>query len=134
MLDVGWMTIIARLLVTATIVLAAYKAYDYHRMEQTQQGIIWGSALLIAGIGIALAPATIDQILEWIARRRAQHAADVARQSEAFAQEKQERQTKLKQCQARAADLQERLAFARVRFDELRKELTSANHQGQASP
>ena len=31
----------------------------------------------------------------------------------------------------RTTDLQERLKFARIRFDELRKELTSDNHHGE---
>ena len=65
------------------------------------------------------------------ARQNAELVAQAARQSEAFLEEKQDRQEKLIQCQERVAELEERLRFARLRYDELRQALTSGNHQGQ---
>jgi hypothetical protein len=82
------------------------------------------------GLGLAFAPALGDLIWERQARQGAEEAAQRARQSEAFLQEKRERQAQLGRCRARMADLEERKKFAGLRLDELRKDLTSSNHQG----
>jgi hypothetical protein len=131
MRDVGWFTILARLLILAAVALAVYVVYHNHQLGQTQRGVIWGSALLIVAMALAFAPALADLWWERRARRKAEVAVQEAKQSEAFFQEKHDRQVKLGQCRTRVADLQERLKFARLRLDELRKELTSSNHQGE---
>jgi uncharacterized protein HemX len=131
MRDVGWFTIAARILIVAIVVLAVYVVYRNHQAGQTQRGVIWGSVLLIVAMGLAFAPVLADHWWERRARQKAEDAAEQARQSEAFLREKEDRQVKLKQCAARIADLQERLVFARLRLDALRKELTSTNHQGE---
>jgi hypothetical protein len=132
--EVGWFTILARVLIVLLVVLAVYVAYHNHQLGETQKGIIWGSVLLVAAIGLAFAPALADHIWERRARQVAEAAAQEARLSPAFLQERQNRQARLQQCRARIADLEERLAFARLRLDELRKELTSSNHHGDLLP
>jgi hypothetical protein len=128
--EVGWFTILARVLIVLFVVLAVYIAYHNHQLGHTQKGVIWGSVFLVAAIGLAFAPALADHFWERRARQVAEAAAQEARQSPAFLQEKRGRQERLHQCRARIADLEERLAFAHLRLDELRKELTSGNHHG----
>lgn len=128
MVDVGWFAAVARVLIVVVAVLAVYFTY-YHRLEDTRRGIIWGSALLVAAIVLSVAPPLADYAWERLARRKAQRAADTIRQSKAFLQEKQERQARLEQGRARASNLEERIRFAYIRLDELRKELTSNNHR-----
>jgi hypothetical protein len=132
--EVGWFTILARVLIVLFAVLAVYVAYHNHQLGQTQKGIIWGSVFLVAAIGLAFAPALADHFWERRARQVAEAAAQESRQSPAFLQEKQDRQKRLQHCRTRIADLEERLAFARMRLDELRKELTSTNHHGDLLP
>jgi uncharacterized protein HemX len=117
-------------LIVLFVVLAVYIAYHNHQLGHTQKGVIWGSVFLVAAIGLAFAPALADHFWERRARQVAEAAAQEARQSPAFLQEKRGRQERLHQCRARIADLEERLAFAHLRLDELRKELTSGNHHG----
>jgi hypothetical protein len=130
MLDVGWFTVFARILILAAIVWAGYIAYDLHRQEETTKGVIWGSVVLVVAIGLAFVPAFGDEIWERVARTKAEKAAQEAQQSEAFEQEKQQRHAKLQQCRARITELQERLTFSRHRYEELRRELTRHNHYG----
>jgi hypothetical protein len=61
------------------------------------------------------------------AKQSAKKAADLARESDAFLEEKHERQLKLTQCQERMAELEERLNMARLRYDYLRQVLTSGD-------
>ncbi|MBL7198513.1 MAG: hypothetical protein ISS56_00035 [Anaerolineae bacterium] len=131
MRDVGWLAILARVLIIGIIALAAYVAYHNHQIGHTTRGAVWGSVLLVFAILLAFSPMVADQLLERLARVKAEHAAEEARGSEAFLQEKAERQAKLRRCRERIAELQERLQFARIRFDELRKELTTDNHHGE---
>lgn len=128
--EVGWFVVAARILIVLVVVAAGYVAYRNHRSGETQTGVIWGSVLLMVALGVAFTPALGDLIWERQARRVAEQAAQEARQSPAFLQEKQQRHIQLGQCRARLADLEERKKFARVRLDELRKELTSSNHHG----
>jgi uncharacterized protein HemX len=130
--EAGWFTILSRVLILVLVGLAVYVAYHNHQMGETQKGVLWASVLLVVALGLALAPAVGDQIWERRARQIAQKAAAQARTSEAFLNEKHERQVKLAQCQSRAAEVEERLRFARARLDVLRKELTSTNHRGEA--
>jgi hypothetical protein len=132
MADVGWFALLARLLILATIGLAVYLVYQGHRLGDLSRGVVWGSVALILAIGLAFVPAFGDQLWEQRARRRAESAAREARQSEAFLREKQDRQGQLTQCRTRAAEVEERLKFARARLDELRKGLTTTNHSDLA--
>ncbi|MBN1581391.1 MAG: hypothetical protein JXA89_11880 [Anaerolineae bacterium] len=130
MLDVGWFTMFARILILAAIVWAGYIAYNLDRQGDTTKGIIWGLIVLVVAIGLAFVPAFGDEIWERVARKKAETAAREAQQSEAFEQEKQQRQNKLQQCRTRIAELQERLTYSRHRYEELRRELTRHNHHG----
>jgi hypothetical protein len=131
MVEVGWIAIAFRVLMVGIAGYAVYTAYHLDQIEQTQKGIIWGSVLLIVGIALSFAPMVGAYFWERRARRNAEAIAQAARQSEAFSQEKQDRQTKLTQCQERVVELEERLKYARIRYDELRQELTGGNHQGE---
>jgi len=128
MRDVGWLASLMRVLIVATVAWAAYIVYHNHQLEQLQRGVIWGSVLLIVAIGLALVPTTVDQLWERRARRAAQQAADQARQSEAFLQEKAERQAELRRCRERIDKDTEQLQLAWQRLDELRQELISRDH------
>lgn len=130
MIEVGWLALLSRVLIIASVALAAYIAYHNHQIEHTQRGVIWGSILLILAIGLAFLPPLVDHLWERHARRKAQQAADDARHSETFAQEKRDRQAQLAYCRARIAESQERLDKAHARLDELRRRLIGANHQG----
>ena len=46
MLDMGWFTVFARVLILAAIVWAGYIAYDLDRQGDTTKGIIWGGLLV----------------------------------------------------------------------------------------
>ena len=130
MRDEGWFTILARVLIAAIVVLAVYVAFQNYQEGTIQKGVIWGSALLVLSIGLAFAPALADLFWERHARRVAENAAQEARRSPAFAQERQERQSQLERCRQRIAELESRRNFAHARLDELRKELTSNNTRG----
>jgi len=134
MVELGWIAITFRVLMVIIVVYAVYVAYQNHQMEQTQRGIIWGSVLLILGIALSFAPMVGAYFWERRARQNAEAIAQAARQSAAFLTEKEDRQAKLTQCQQRVVELEERLEFARIRYDELRQELTGGNHQGEALP
>jgi len=142
MRDEGWFTILARILIAAIVVWAAYVAYQNYREGSIQRGVIWGSVLLVLAIGLAFAPALADLYWERRARQMAEKAAQEARQSPAFVQERQDRQAQLDRCRRRIADLESRRQFAHARLDELRKELTGvgarahdhARAQGPAGP
>jgi hypothetical protein len=127
--EAGWFAVLARVLIVAIVVAAGYVAYTRHQAGETQKGVIWGSVLLMLALGLAFAPMLGDLIWERQARRAAERAAQEARQSPEFFQERQERQVQLGQCRARLADLEERRKYAGLRLDELRKELTSSNHR-----
>lgn len=131
MVDVGWLAIAARVLILGLVVRAVYVAYQNHQMELTTKGVIWGSVLLVLAIGLAFVPPLTDHFLERGARRAARQAAQEARQSADFFREKQARQARLEECQARMAEVEERLRLARTRFEELRRGLVSQNHRGQ---
>lgn len=128
--EVGWLPVAYKVLMAGLVVLAVYLVFRNHQLERTQQGIRWASALLITGIALAFAPMVGAFFWRRSARRRAEQAADEARQSEAFLHEKQDRQSKLYRCQDRIAELEERLRLARQRYDELRIVLTRGNHGG----
>jgi hypothetical protein len=128
MADVGWFSLLARLLILATAAVAVYLVYQAHRLGDLPRGVAWGSVALILAIGLAFVPSFADQMWEQRARRKAGSAAREARQSEAFLREQQDRQSQLTHCRTRAAEVEERLKFAHVRLDELRKGLTSTNH------
>jgi hypothetical protein len=130
--EVGWFSIFARILIALVVVAAGFVALRNHQAERTQKGVIWGTVLLMTGLGLAFAPALGDLVWERRSRRVAEKAALEARQSAPFLREKQERQARLGQCRARMADLEERKRFAGLRLDELRKELTSSNYFGGA--
>jgi hypothetical protein len=130
MLDVGWFTILIRVVILALIVWAGYTVYRQAQLDQLQTGVIWGSAILVVAIGFAFVPALADFLWERRARKVAEAAASQARQSDAFLQEKQERQARLQQCRARRTELEQRLAVAGKRLDALRKELIGTNHDG----
>jgi len=130
MVEVGLLPIAFRVLMVLFVALAVYVVYNSRQAEDTQRGIIWASVLMVVGIALAFAPMVTAFLWERRARRNAELVAQAARQSEAFLQEKQDRQEKLTQCRERVAELEERLRFARLRYDELRQALTSGNHQG----
>ena len=70
--EVGWFTILARVLIVLLVVLAVYVAYHNHQLGETQQGIIWGSVLLVAAIGLRLVRrALVGQrvTLRWLRHR-----------------------------------------------------------------
>jgi hypothetical protein len=127
-LEVGWFVLLSRILIVAAAALAIYVAYHNHQIGETQRGIIWASVLLVIALGLAFAPALVDQLWERHARRTAQKAAAQARESDTFRQEKDERHTELRQVRTLLQESEERLKFARVRLGELRRELTSSNH------
>ena len=131
MVEMGWIAIAFRVLMVIIAVYAVYVAYHNQQMERTQRGIIWASVLLIVGIALSFAPMIGAYFWERRARENAEAIARAARQSAAFLAEKQDRQTKLTQCQERVVELEDRLRFARLRYDELRQALTSGNHQGR---
>jgi hypothetical protein len=128
--EVGWFSLLARILIVVAAVAAVYLVWESRQQENIQSGLIWGSVLLLVALGLAFVPALADLLWERRARQTAEAAAEEARQSPEFLQEKQDRQVRLQQCRARIADLHERLGFARIRLDELRKDLTSSNHGG----
>ena len=131
-LDAGWLTILARALIAAAIIAAIYVAWHYYQLEDTKTGIIWGSVLMVAAILLSVAPALGDLVWERRARRLAEQAVEAVQQSEAFLQEKRDRQTQLKQSRKRAAELEERLKFAHARLDQLRRDLTSMEQDQEA--
>lgn len=131
MAEVGWIAVGFKVLMVAIAALAAYIAYHNHQIGQSQRGVIWGSILLVVGITLSFAPMVGSFFWERRARQHAQQAAEQARQSEAFLRERRDRQSKLQQCQARVAELTERLRSARTRYDELREMLTKGNHRGE---
>ena len=53
MLDVGWFTVFARVLILAAIVWAGYIVYDLDRQDDMTKGIIWGLVVLVVAIGLA---------------------------------------------------------------------------------
>jgi transcription elongation GreA/GreB family factor len=89
--------------------------------------------VLVAGIVLSFGPMLGAYLWERRARQSAESAAEQARSSESFQGEKQERQVKLRGCQSRIAELEERLRFAQMRYDELRDLLTRGNHQEDLS-
>lgn len=131
MLDVGWFALLARLLILAAVIWAGYIVYHNHQQGDLTRGIIWGAVVLVVAIGLAFVPAFGDELWERHACKKAQEAVELVRQSEAFLREKQERQTKLKRCRSRVAELEERLKFAQIRYEDLRRDLTRSNHQGE---
>ncbi len=124
----GWLAILFKVLMVLVAVLAVYVAFHNHQMERTQRGIIWASGLLVCGIALSFAPMLGAFFWDRRARQNAERAVQQIRQSDAFLQEKQERQEKLRQCRERTVELEERLQLARVRYDELRQILTKGNH------
>jgi hypothetical protein len=130
MVEAGLLSIVFRVLMVAFVALAVYVVYTNYQAENTQRGIVWASVLLIVGIALAFAPMVTAFFWERHARRNAERVAQTARSSAAFLEEKRDRQIKLSQCQERVAELEERLRFARLRYDELRQALTSGNHRG----
>jgi hypothetical protein len=128
--EAGWFVVLARILIVLAVVAAGYVAYRNYQDGNTQRGVIWGSVLLMVALVLAFVPALGDMLWDRQSRMAAERAAQEARHSDAFLQEKQERQVQLGQCRARMADLEERKRFAGQRLDELRKELTSSNHYG----
>jgi hypothetical protein len=130
MRDEGWLTILARVLIAAIVIRAMYVVFQNYRAGTIQKGMLWGSALLVLSIGVAFAPALADFLWERHARRVAENAAQEARRSPAFVQERQERQSQLERCRQRIAELESRHKFAYARLDALRKELTSGNTRG----
>ena len=133
MVDVGWLALAIRVLIAALVIRAVYVAYHNHQMGLTTKGVIWGSVLLVLAIGLAFVPPLADYFMERHARRAARQAAQEARQSQGFLREKQDGRVRLSQCQVRMAEVEERLGFARTRFDELRRGLTSQNHRGEGT-
>jgi hypothetical protein len=131
MVESGWIPIAFRVLMVLIAGWAVYIAYHNHQMEQTQRGIVWASVLLIIGIALSFAPMVGSYFWERRARANAETVAQAARQSKAFLEEKQDRRAQVVQCQERVAELEERLQYARIRYDELRQELTGGNHQGE---
>jgi len=130
--DVGWLALAVRVLILAAVLFSLYVVYQNRRANALPRGVIWGSVVLILAIGLAFVPSFADQLWEQRARHKAEAAAQGARQSEAFLREKQDRQGQLAQCRRRTADVEQRLQFAHVRLEELRRELTSTDHGGTA--
>jgi hypothetical protein len=87
----------------------------------------------VIGIALSFAPMVGSFYWDRRARQRAERAAEVARHSEAFLQEKSERQVKLQQCRQRIKEFEDRLRAARKRYDELREILTKGNHRRGAT-
>jgi hypothetical protein len=133
MVEAGWIAIGFKVLMVIITALAVYVAYHNHQTGHSQQGIVWGSVLLVVGIALSFAPMVGSFFWERRARQSAERAASEARHSEAFLAEKQERQARLQQCQGRIAELDERLRSARLRYDELRRILTKGNHRGETA-
>jgi hypothetical protein len=133
MAEAGGLAIVYKVLMTALAVLAVYVAYTGHQAGHTQRGIILASVVLVAGIVLSFAPMLGAYLWEREARQRAERAAEQARGSEPFQGEKRERQAKLHGCQFRIAELEERLRFAQMRYDELRDALTRGNHREDPS-
>jgi hypothetical protein len=129
MAEAGGLAIVYKIVMTALAALAVYIAYNTHRAGHTQRGIILASIVLVAGIVLSFAPMLGAFLWERQARQRAERAAEQARGSESFQGEKQERQVKLRGCQSRITELEERLRLAQMRYDELRDILTRGNHQ-----
>jgi hypothetical protein len=130
--EVGWFVVLARILILAAVVAAVYVTYQRNLAGETQTGVVWGSVLLILAMGLAFGPMLADWVWERASRRKAERAAQEAQRSDAFSQEKQERQIRLQACRTRMAELRERRKFAGIRLDALRRELTSSNHRGGA--
>jgi hypothetical protein len=129
MAEAGWLSVAYKVLMTALAALAIYFAYTSHQAGHTQRGIIGASILLAAGIILSFAPMLGAYLWERQARHRAERAVVEARESQGFLQEKTERRTALRECQFRAAELEERLHVAQLRYDELRATLTHGNHR-----
>ena len=130
MLEAGWIAAGFKVLMVIIAALAVYIAYRSHQTGQIQRGITWGSVLLVIGIVLSFVPMVGGFVWERRARQVAERAAAQARQSEAFLLEKEDRQSRLRQCQGRIFELEERLRLARGRYDKLRKTLTKGNHAG----
>jgi|GEM_PF-4560475 len=130
MLDVGWFALLARLVILAGVIWAGYIVYTNHQRENLERGVVWGAVVLVVAIGFAFVPAFADELWERYARRKAEVAAQQARQSKAFQIEKQTRQAKLQQCRARMVELETRLQVSRRRYDELRRQLTLGDFEG----
>jgi uncharacterized protein YlxW (UPF0749 family) len=113
--------------------LAVYIAFHNHRLGETQRGVIWASVLLVLGIVLSFAPMVGAYFWERRARENARSAAERARGSESFKQEKESRQNALRKCQARIAELEERLHHAQLRHDELCDALIRGDHEGHGS-
>jgi hypothetical protein len=127
--EAGGLAIFYKILMTILAALAVYIAYNSHQAGHTQRGIVGASLVLVAGIALSFAPMLGAYLWERRARQGAERAAEEARSSESFQGEKQERQAQLRGCQSRIAELEERLRFAQLRYDELRDRLTRGNHQ-----
>jgi hypothetical protein len=115
----GWIAILYRILMALIAALAVYVAYNNHRLGETQRGIVWASVLLVIGIALSFAPMVGAIFWERRARHNARAAAERARASESFRQERQQRQSALHAAQARIAELEDRLLQAELRYDEL---------------
>jgi hypothetical protein len=133
MAETGGLAILYKIVMTVLAALAVYVVYNAHQAGHTQRGIIWASVVLVAGIVLSFGPMLGAYLWERRARQSAESAAEQARSSESFQGEKQERQVKLRGCQSRIAELEERLRFAQMRYDELRDLLTRGNHQEDLS-
>jgi hypothetical protein len=129
MVDAGWVSVGFQVLIALLTALAIYVVYQNRQPEQLREGFITASILLIVNIVLSFVPMLGALLWERQARRKAEEAAQVARSSVAFVEEKQARQVRLDQCRVRQAELEERLEFAHARYDQLRQELTSGNHQ-----
>jgi hypothetical protein len=129
MAEAGWLSIAYKVLMTLLAALAVYVAYTSHQAGNTQRGIIWASVALAVGIALSFAPMLGAYLWEREARQRAERAVAQARDSQAFAQEKTERRTALRECQLRVTELEDRLRIAQRRYDELRATLTHGNHR-----
>ena len=93
--EAGWFVILARILIAVAVVAAGYVAYRNYQAGDTQKAVTQGSVLLIAGLVLAFVPALGDWIWDRQSRRAAERAAQEARQSVEFLQEKQDRQLEL---------------------------------------
>lgn len=130
MVELGWLSIGCQVLLSLLILASIYVAYRNGQEGQIRQGIIRASILLILSVILSLVPLLTGFFWERQARQKAEQAAQAARGSVAFVEEKQARQMRLDQCRERRAELEERLSFARTRYDQLRQELTSDDYQG----